>query len=123
LRQISKTVLLFAVAGTFLLSKPAWCGEAGKTFAGYALGGAALGALLGSAGATVPYLNDKQSFDFLVGAGGGALAGSVTGLILGIFDVASSKNQSQTTTDLKRTEGPYVVVTSSAAFLIWNKPF
>jgi hypothetical protein len=64
-------------------------GEVGSTLGKYASAGAGVGALLGSAAATIPYLQSKQPYDFLTGAGIGLLGGSVAGLILGMIDVAN----------------------------------
>jgi hypothetical protein len=64
-------------------------GEVGSTLGRYASAGAGVGALLGAAAATIPYLQSKQPYDFLTGAGIGLLGGSVAGFILGMVDVAN----------------------------------
>jgi hypothetical protein len=66
-------------------------GKVGGTLARYCLGGAGIGGVLGAAVAAVPYLQDKQSFDFSVGAGAGALGGAGIGLIFGIIDLATEQ--------------------------------
>ncbi len=73
-----------------LLVAPALrAGEVGKTLGKYSMAGAGVGALLGSAAATVPYLQSKQPYDFLTGAGIGMLAGCGVGFILGVVDLAN----------------------------------
>jgi hypothetical protein len=92
---MTKLRLLLAVLimPLMLLPSQARAGKIGGTLARYVLGGAGIGAALGAAAATVPYLNDHQSFDFSVGAGGGAVAGAVGGLIFGIIDLATEQEK------------------------------
>ena len=80
---------LLAVVLSMSVLSPAGAGEVGSTLGKYASAGAGIGALLGSAAATIPYLQSKQPYDFLTGAGIGMLGGSVTGFILGMIDVAN----------------------------------
>ena len=76
---------LFSLA----LAARAQAGEVGSKLAGYSSAGAGVGALVGAAVATVPYLQSNYSYDFYTGAGIGVLAGSGIGFILGTIDVAS----------------------------------
>jgi hypothetical protein len=71
------------------LATQARAGEVGTKLADYSSAGAGVGALVGAAVATVPYLQSGNSFDFYTGAGIGLLAGSGLGFILGCVDVAS----------------------------------
>ncbi|HTB34810.1 MAG TPA: hypothetical protein VK842_08105, partial [bacterium] len=63
--------------------------EVGTKLADYSSAGAGVGALVGAAVATVPYLQSNNPYDFYTGAGIGLLAGSGIGFILGCVDVAS----------------------------------
>jgi hypothetical protein len=74
-----------------LLSLSGWvhAGPIGKTLGKYASAGAGIGALVGCAAATVPYLQSKQPYDFYTGAGAGLLAGASLGFLLGIVDVST----------------------------------
>jgi len=74
---------------TLALTARAQAGEVGSKLAGYSSAGAGVGALVGAAVATVPYLQSNNSYDFYTGAGIGLLAGSGIGFILGAIDVAS----------------------------------
>lgn len=64
-------------------------GEIGAKLATYASAGAGVGAVLGTAVATVPYLQSKEPYDFYTGAGAGMLAGASVGFLLGILDLAT----------------------------------
>jgi hypothetical protein len=64
-------------------------GEVGTKLADYSSAGAGVGALVGAAVATVPYLQSNNPYDFYTGAGIGLLAGSGVGFLLGCVDVAS----------------------------------
>jgi hypothetical protein len=85
--------LRFAIALALLAlalpAEPARCGEVGGTLGTYASAGAGVGALLGTAAATLPYLQSKQSFDFVTGAGIGMLVGCGAGFALGVVDLAN----------------------------------
>jgi hypothetical protein len=74
-----------------LLAARAQAGEVGTKLADYSSAGAGVGALVGAAVATVPYLQSNNSYDFYTGAGIGLLAGSGIGFILGCVDVASDE--------------------------------
>jgi hypothetical protein len=79
------TVLALALA----LAARAQAGEVGTKLADYSSAGAGVGALVGAAVATVPYLQSKNSYDYYTGAGVGMLAGAGLGFLLGCVDVAS----------------------------------
>lgn len=64
-------------------------GLIGKTLGKYAAAGAGIGAFVGTAAATVPYLQSRQPYDFYTGAGAGLLAGASLGFMLGIIDVST----------------------------------
>lgn len=70
-------------------------GEVGGTLGKYSVAGAGVGALLGSAAATLPYLQSKEPYDFLTGAGIGMLSGAGVGFILGIIDLANPADVAQ----------------------------
>jgi hypothetical protein len=84
MRRLALLLLLTAFA-----AQPLRAGEVGSTLGKYSVAGAGVGALLGSATATLPYLTSKEPFDFLTGAGVGMLAGAGVGFILGIVDLAN----------------------------------
>lgn len=98
-------------------------GKVGGVLARYCLGGAGVGALLGAVTATVPYLNDKQPFDFAVGAGAGALAGVGVGLVFGIIDLATDQAPEQQGALEKQLEGVYAFNSGSRTYLAWKKTF
>jgi hypothetical protein len=89
-------LLLLTIA---LSAAPGLRAETRCTLESYALDGTVLGGLVGCVAATVPYLNDQQGFDYVVGAGVGAVSGAVFGLILGSLDVASQRSQAASTPD------------------------
>ncbi len=120
-KRIGRVLAAGVLLGAWSACRPAAAAQTGALMARYTTGGAALGALLGSVSATIPYLNDKQSFDFVVGGGAGALAGCGVGLILGMVDVA-------TRTDLSNNpavplSGPSVMLEQGATFVVWNRAF
>lgn len=81
---------LALILGLCLALAPALrAGEVGSTLGRYSVAGAGVGALLGTVGGTLPFLQSQQPYDFLVGAGAGMLAGAGVGLILGIIDLAN----------------------------------
>jgi hypothetical protein len=67
----------------------AQAGEVGGTLGKYSVAGAGVGALLGAATATLPYLSSKEPYDFFTGAGIGMLSGAGIGFILGVVDLAN----------------------------------
>ena len=83
--------LRIAFLAAFCLSLPglAQAGLIGKALGKYAAAGAGIGAFVGAAAATVPYLQSRQPYDFYTGAGAGLLAGASLGFMLGIVDVAT----------------------------------
>jgi hypothetical protein len=83
--------LLAAAVLAALIALPgaARCGEVGDTLGEYSSAGAGVGAVLGAAAATLPYLQNKQPFDYLTGAGIGLVAGCGIGFCLGIVDLAN----------------------------------
>jgi hypothetical protein len=83
-----RRLLLIAVLMT-TLARPAMAGEVGGTLGKYSVAGMGVGALLGSAAATLPYLQSQEPYDFLVGAGLGMLAGAGVGFVLGMVDLAN----------------------------------
>jgi hypothetical protein len=85
MRRALLVILLLAAAG----SRTASAGEVGGTLGKYSVAGAGVGALLGSAAATLPYLQSKEPYDFLTGAGIGMLSGAGVGFILGVIDLAN----------------------------------
>jgi hypothetical protein len=85
MRRLSLLLALLLALGPVTLR----AGEVGSTLGKYSVAGAGVGALLGSATATLPYLTSKEPFDFLTGAGIGMLAGAGVGFILGIVDLAN----------------------------------
>ncbi len=84
-----RLALISCLVLTALLARPAAAGEVGGTLGKYSVAGAGIGALLGSAAATLPYLQSKEPYDFLAGAGLGMLCGSGVGFILGMVDLAN----------------------------------
>lgn len=88
-----RTCLIVMIGLAVLAPGTARAGESAGVLSAYCMGGSALGSLVGSAAATVAYFNDKQGFDFLVGAGGGAMAGCGMGVLLGILDLAARRNK------------------------------
>lgn len=106
-----------------LMPLQARAGKVGGTMARYALGGAGIGALLGAAAATVPYLSDKQSFDFSVGAGAGALAGAACGLIFAIVDLSTETAGDVEASRPARTEGLFAFHAGPTTYLAWKATF
>lgn len=88
--RLAALILALAIA---LAPSQAKAGKVGGTMARYCLAGAGIGGLLGGAAGTIPYMSDHQAFDFTVGAGAGALGGSVAGLIFGIVDLATDQGE------------------------------
>jgi hypothetical protein len=85
-----RLAMIAVVLGALALSpRGAAAGEVGSTLGKYSVAGAGVGALLGSATATLPYLQSHEPYDFLTGAGIGMLAGAGVGFILGIVDLAN----------------------------------
>jgi hypothetical protein len=84
-----RLLLALPVAILCLTVRPALAGEVGGTLGKYSVAGAGVGALLGSAAATIPYLQSGEPYDFYTGAGIGLLAGAGVGFILGIVDLAN----------------------------------
>lgn len=85
MRRIACILILLAA----MAPSAAKAGEVGSTLGRYSVAGAGVGALLGSAAATLPYLQSKEPYDFLTGAGIGLLAGCGVGFVLGIVDLAN----------------------------------
>ena len=96
------------------LSGSARAGKVGDTVARYTLGGAGVGALLGAATATVPYLTSKQPFDFYAGAGVGTLAGAGVGFIFGIIDLVTEVPADQPAAMLPRPERQFFAFNTGA---------
>jgi len=69
-------------------------GEIATKLSAYTSAGVGVGALVGAAAATVPYMNSHNAYDYYTGAGGGLLAGAGLGFILGVIDVATSSDES-----------------------------
>jgi hypothetical protein len=81
---------LWAVLALVLaLAAQSRAGEVGSKLADYSSAGAGVGALVGTAVATVPYLQSGNPYDFYTGAGIGLLTGCGIGFILGCVDVAT----------------------------------
>lgn len=62
--------------------------DSGFTVAEYLSGGAAIGALLGTVVATIPYLRDGDPEDFTIGFGLGGLIGGAAGLTVAVVDLS-----------------------------------
>jgi hypothetical protein len=112
--------LLAALLIAVSLGSPARAGEVGSTLGAYTSAGAGVGALLGSAAATIPYLQSKQPYDFLTGAGLGMLGGSVAGFILGMVDLA---NPAAEQPQAGRPQGLFLALTPRQAELSWSTTF
>ena len=104
-----------------LWGRPAKAGEVASTLGDYASAGAGIGALLGTAAATIPYLQSKQPYDFFTGAGVGLLSGSVVGLILGMVDVATPP--ADQATGFLPVQGLNVAFSPQAAQVTWTQSF
>jgi hypothetical protein len=114
--------LLVALLIAGSLARPARAGEVGYTLGSYASAGAGVGALLGSAAATIPYLQSHQPYDFLTGAGIGLLGGSVVGFILGMVDLANpAAEQAQPQAAL--APALFLALTPQKAELTWSRTF
>lgn len=61
--------------------------DSGFTVAEYLSGGTAIGALLGTVVATIPYLRDGDPEDFTIGFGLGGLIGGAAGLTVAVVDI------------------------------------
>lgn len=83
MRRFCLALLLCAA----MLPSLAKAGEVGGTLGRYSVAGTGVGALLGSVAATLPYLQSKEPYDFLTGAGIGMVAGCGIGFILGLVDL------------------------------------
>ena len=97
-------------------------GEVGSTLGKYASAGAGVGALLGTAAATIPYLQSKEPYDFLTGAGIGLLGGSIAGFILGLVDVANPAPE-QAAQAPQAPEGLFIAWTPQRATMAWSTSF
>ena len=86
-----KIVGLIALVILLGAASPARAGKVTSTMGAYTTGGAALGALLGSGGAIVSYINTGNSFDFVTGAGIGLVAGAGLGYLFGFIDLATGE--------------------------------
>jgi hypothetical protein len=115
-----RALLAAVVLSMALLAGPARAGEVGSTLGAYSSAGAGVGALLGSAAATIPYLQSKQPYDFLTGAGIGLLGGSVAGFILGLVDLA---NPAAEQAQAAKPQGLFLALTPRTAQLAWTTDF
>ena len=111
---------LLALILSFSLLGSAQAGEVGSTLGKYASAGAGVGALLGSAAATIPYLQSKEPYDFLTGAGIGMLGGSVAGFILGMIDVANPAPEQPAA---QAPHGLFLAWTPNQAQVAWSTSF
>jgi hypothetical protein len=123
MRRFRSSLMVSLVTALILAPSLGHAGKIGGTLARYCMGGAGVGAVLGAITATVPYLNDKQPFDFAVGAGAGALTGVGVGLIFGIVDLATDQDESQPTALRQNLEGIYAFNSGSKTYLAWKKTF
>lgn len=113
---------ILAMALLALLPLRANAGKVGGTMARYGLAGAGIGALLGATSAAVPYLSDHQPFDFMVGAGAGALGGALTGLIFGAVDLATDKGGADEA--FRARQSPlFAFQDGPATYLAWKTEF
>lgn len=87
-----RAVAVLALALVALLPVRGRCGVVGDTMGAYATAGMGVGALIGSAAATLPYTQTKQPLDFLTGAGIGMVVGCGVGMILGAVDLANHED-------------------------------
>lgn len=111
-------VLLVLAAGV----RPLHAGEVGSTLGKYSIAGAGVGALLGSAAATLPYLQSKEPYDFLAGAGLGMLCGTGVGFILGIVDLANP-GQDAADTALGPPQGFSLALLPDSVHASWTLSF
>ena len=116
-----RAMILMLMLG--LLPQNAVAGKVGGTMARYSLAGAGIGALLGAASATIPYLSDHQSFDFSVGAGAGAAGGAVCGLIFGIVDLATDQGTEAEASRPRQRDGLFAFNAGPATYLAWKMTF
>lgn len=119
MRRLVLSLFMAALAGFAL---PAHAGEVGSTLGKYSIAGAGVGALLGSAAATLPYLQSKEPYDFLAGAGLGMLCGSGVGFILGMVDLANP-GQEAPAASLKPAEGFSLAWLPQSVHASWTLSF
>lgn len=110
---------LIAIVLCMGLQAQAQAGEVGSTLGKYASAGAGVGALLGAAAATIPYLQSKEPYDFLTGAGIGMLGGSVAGFVLGMVDVANPAPEAAA----QAPQGLYLAWTPLQTRVTWSTSF
>ena len=123
---MKRALLVFALVLSYLMPGAALRGGVvGSTLGRYSLGGAGIGALLGSATATVSYLNSRQPFDFLTGAGAGCAVGAGVGLIFGIIDLATMKDEAPAEGQQGSVpmSGVFAFSAGSANYLAWKTVF
>ncbi len=113
MRRLVLILLMFALLGQ------AHAGPIGLRLGKYSIAGAGLGALLGAVTATMPYLQSKEPYDFLVGAGVGLLAGASAGFILGVVDVTNDPPKAEQA----RAEGPWLALLPRGAAIGFSKSF
>lgn len=111
--------LLLAVLLLSALGAQAQAGPIGLRLGKYSIAGAGIGTLLGAVTATMPYLQSKEPYDFLAGAGIGMLAGAGTGLILGVVDVANDPPKAA----LAHPDGLWLALQPRGATLGFNTSF
>lgn len=95
--------------------------DPGFTFFGYVSGGTAIGALLGSVVAVIPYTRDKQSEDFTIGLGAGGTVGGILGMVLAVWDIEGRTEEKAVLSSLPNQDiwdgmAPISALESSACF-------
>ncbi len=100
-------------------------GKIGGTLGRYSLGGAGIGALLGTATATIPYLQSKETFDFITGAGAGAVVGAGVGFLFGIIDLATETAGDEEAAWMrpKPAEGLFAFQAGTTTYLAFHATF
>jgi len=103
-------------------AQAAQAGKVGSTLSNYTLGGAGVGALLGTAAATIPYLSSNNAYDFYTGAGAGILAGAGLGFIFGIIDLATAAPEERIAPEARK-EGLFLAWQGERSYLIYCARF
>ncbi len=118
-----KLLRLLVIIFAFLVAVPrVHAGKIGSTLSNYALGGAGVGALIGTASATIPYLSSNNTWDFYTGAGAGILAGAGLGFIFGMIDLATEAPEERVAPQA-RQDGLFLAWQGERSYLIYCARF
>ncbi len=121
---MKKTLIALIISA--VLASCAMAGDIGNIIGVDLLIGAAGGAAMGCALATPSYMSgdQKDATTFLVGAGWGALAGSIVGLAYGVYGVIEHVNmRSKSKTGMIEPDGVFVEYNTQKCGLQFTRVF